>query len=67
MVIERDGKQVLVKHGGTYIRVHTCRLTRVPENDVENEREENKVIEDEVPKLHLNSSSHVCGDKTENV
>ena len=27
-VIGRDGKQVLVRHGGTYVRVHTCRLAR---------------------------------------
>lgn len=26
VVIGRDGKQVLVKHGGTFVRVHTCRL-----------------------------------------
>ena len=25
-VIGMDGKQVLVRHGGTYVRVHTCRL-----------------------------------------
>ena len=25
-VIGRDGKQVLVKHGGIYVRVHICRL-----------------------------------------
>ena len=27
-VIGRDGKQVLVRHGGTYVRVHSCRLQR---------------------------------------
>lgn len=26
IVIGMDGKQVLVRHGGTYVRVHTCRL-----------------------------------------
>ena len=26
VVIGRDGKQVLVKHGGTFVRVHSCRL-----------------------------------------
>ena len=26
VVIGRDGKQVLVKHGGVYIRVNVCRL-----------------------------------------
>ena len=30
IVIGRDGKQVLVRHGGVYVRVHQCRLTRVP-------------------------------------
>ena len=30
VVIGRDGKQVLVKHGGVYVRAHVCRLTRVP-------------------------------------
>ena len=27
-VIGRDGKQVLVRHGGIYVRVHSCRLQR---------------------------------------
>ena len=26
IVIGKDGKQVLVRHGGVYVRVHTCRL-----------------------------------------
>ena len=26
VVIGKDNKQVLVRHGGTYVRVHTCRL-----------------------------------------
>ena len=30
-VIGRDGKQVLVKHGGGYVRAHVCRLTRAPQ------------------------------------
>ena len=30
VVIGRDGKQVLVKHGGVYVRVHTCRLNKTP-------------------------------------
>ena len=29
-VIGHDGKQVLVKHGGTFVRVHTTRLTKLP-------------------------------------
>ena len=29
-VIGRDGKQVLVKHGGTFVRVHSTRLSKIP-------------------------------------
>jgi hypothetical protein len=32
-VIEKDGEQVLVKHGETYVRVHTCRLQHASSND----------------------------------
>ena len=32
-VIGREGKQILVKHGGVYVRAHVCRLTRVPQHD----------------------------------
>jgi len=30
VVIGRDGKLILVRHGGTYVRVHECRLSRSP-------------------------------------
>ena len=30
IVIGKDGKQVLVRHGGNYVRVHTCRLQHDP-------------------------------------
>ena len=30
IVIGRDGKQFIVKHGGTCVRVHACRLTSAP-------------------------------------
>ena len=33
IVIGRDGKQVLVRHGGIYVRVHTCRLVKTPIRD----------------------------------
>ena len=36
VVIGRDGKQVLVKHGGVYVRVHSCRLSKAPETSVRN-------------------------------
>mgnify|MGYP001795813812 CR=1 FL=1 len=32
-VIGQDGKQILVKHGSTYVRVHSCRLTHAVECD----------------------------------
>ena len=35
IVIGRDGKQVLVKQGGTYVRAHTCRLQVVPETSLQ--------------------------------
>ena len=28
IVIGRDGKQISVRHGGTYVRVHACRFNR---------------------------------------
>ena len=31
-MIGRDGKQVLVRHGGTYVRVHICSLTQRDNN-----------------------------------
>ena len=30
IVIGRDGKVFIVKHGGTYVRVHVCRISRAP-------------------------------------
>ena len=35
IVIGKDGKQVLVRHGGNYVRVHTCRLQRDQTSSVE--------------------------------
>ncbi|KAK3886296.1 hypothetical protein Pcinc_009540 [Petrolisthes cinctipes] len=31
VVIGRDGKQILVRHGGVHVRVYVCRLARAPE------------------------------------
>ncbi|KAK3875456.1 hypothetical protein Pcinc_019668 [Petrolisthes cinctipes] len=31
VVIGRDDKQILVRHGGVYVRVHVCRLAHAPE------------------------------------
>ena len=32
-VIRQDGKQILVKHGSVYVRVHACRITNAIDND----------------------------------
>lgn len=40
IIIGRDGKQFLVKHGGGYVRVHECRLTCAPESWSESRRDE---------------------------
>ena len=40
IIIGRDGKQFLVKHGGAYVRVHECRLTCAPESWSESRRDE---------------------------
>ena len=34
VVIGKDGKQVLVRHGGIYVRVHTCRLQHANDSTV---------------------------------
>ena len=43
VVIGRDGKQFIVRHGGTFVRVHVCRLTKSPAQ-VENRVGENNEL-----------------------
>ena len=45
VVLGQDGKQVLVKHQGVYIRVHPCRLTLEQETFVGSKDDVNQVIE----------------------
>lgn len=45
IVIGRDGKQVLVRHGGVYVRVHVCRLTRDHSTQCKGVMTEDKGIE----------------------
>ena len=33
IVIGKDGKQLFVRHGGSYVRVHSCRLQKAPINE----------------------------------
>ena len=34
IVIGRDGKQILVRHGSIYVRVHSCRLQHTPSSSI---------------------------------
>lgn len=45
IVIGRDGKLVLIRHGGIYVRVHSCRLTKAP---IKFESCENTIQENEM-------------------
>ena len=49
-VIGKDGKQILVRHGGVYVRVHTCQLQHAPTTD-KLESQENKVSKIEPAKV----------------
>ena len=51
-VIGKDGKQVLVKHGGTYVRVHICRLVRPPNDVISDEKEYNMQDSANVTPIH---------------
>ena len=47
VVIGRDGKTIFVKHGGVYLRVHVCRLARVPSGGAQVDSDEEKPSESE--------------------
>ena len=42
VIIGKDGKQVLVKHGGIYVRVHPCRLSLINDTIVGLSEDQNK-------------------------
>ena len=53
VVIGRDGKQILVKHGGACVRVHVCRIRSSTENKGSNvEKNESKDVYAE--RVHVN-------------
>ena len=58
-VIGRDGKQVLVKHGGTFVRVHTCRLARYPSKC-------NKNISSVIDPCDSKTENEINGEKDSN-
>ena len=55
VVIGRDGKQFLVRHGGVYVRVHACRLTSAP---VATEEVQQQVPANESPQLPCPTLPH---------
>ena len=66
VVIGKDGKQFLVRHGGIYVRVHACRLSNVPckaivsTSDVltpENENLASPIVAPEVSDVNMDYSS----------
>ena len=40
-VLGKEGQQVLLKHGGRYIRVHPCRLTHVAQRPADEQKHAN--------------------------
>ena len=63
-IIGRDGKVFLVRHGGVYVRVHTCRLVKVPH--VRERVEENKFSNVVNPSIDRTSKDTVATNSQEN-
>ena len=60
IVIGKDGKQVLVRHGGIYIRVHTCRLQHDSSSSIVPEKPSSTNVQVEMKPL--NSRNHTVMD-----
>ena len=64
VVIGRDGKQILVRHGGVYVRVHICRLQRAPTKSRHEECSDNSPgtlhKEAECSRTQSSSSNGMC-------
>ena len=81
VVIGQDGQQVLIKHGGSYIRVHPCRLQHFNEKSIMTEVSRKPCKTSSVTKEHhlhdssssdeenynINNESQVVDSITENV
>ena len=52
VVIGKDGQQVLVKHGGVYIRVHPCRIQLC------NQTSQSQPVESQLPSSSNHSNNH---------
>ena len=55
-VIGRDGKQVLVKHGSIYVRVHECRLQHAKFEINSDKSCEGKVNDESASEGNLNNN-----------
>ena len=63
-VLGKEGQQVLLKHGGRYIRVHPCRLTHVVQQAaMKKEGPEENVSGSKPYKQTLNNIQEPSGDK----
>ena len=69
VVIGRDSQQILVKHGGTYIRVHPCRLQALHNQNMSQSLPDNQIPENGVDMSRDSSSdedSYSTADDEEN-
>ena len=60
-VMAKDGQQVLLKHGGLYIKVHPCRLSLCQETDIGADKNSDKTPHES----DLNESSNLRTDEEE--
>ena len=58
-VIRQDGKQILVKHGSVYVRVHACRITNAIDNDNNNGRNDIGDTAENDPNFSLSDSKNI--------
>ena len=70
IVIGRDGKQVLVKHGGTYVRVHTCRLRSTGTTHTESQDRQDRLQPEasgsnDIPQGEVNVNGNFSEEETD--
>ena len=59
-VIGYENKQVLIKHGGTYVRAHACRIQRYPGGNSSQLRD--NYTEDDVTTISDTNTSDIADD-----
>ena len=66
-MIERENKQILVKYGGTYLRVHACRLQHakdvkmLPECEIENKNDQTNIT---IAEIYKNETSKIFDESS---